>query len=349
MTLLLLASALLVGGTPPTRPANDRGRSTRIEIPSRQFTEARVGARVQRSALVYLPPGYDSSAGRYPVIYYLANMEGAESLMLKDSVHRVFDSAVAAGEIPPFILVAPEVNTPVGTSWCVNSPVTGGWDTFLSTELVAYVDTHLRTHSAAASRGLLGDRMGGYCALRLGMYHANTFGSVYALHPVGTGSGVQIMHARPDWPLLAGAASIDTVRRDVLSAIFLSIFQAHLPNRDSGPLFVDLPAARDIDGTLRIDAAMTDRLRESFLLESHIGRRANALRSLRGLKFDWGRNDWNTDHVFANQAFTHKLNEYGILHDAEEYDGAWGDRHWGPTGRVRTDVLPFFRRMLSFH
>jgi hypothetical protein len=45
-------------------------------------------------------------------------------------------------------------------------------------------------------------------------------------------------------------------------------------------------------------------------------------------KFDWTRNDANCDHVYADQAFTHKLNEFGIIHEAEEYNGAFG-ADWG--------------------
>ena len=42
------------------------------------------------------------------------------------------------------------------------------------------------------------------------------------------------------------------------------------------------------------------------------------------------------------------LNEFGIAHESEEYNGAWGERNWGDNGRVYTDVLPFFRTYLVF-
>jgi hypothetical protein len=59
------------------------------------------------------------------------------------------------------------------------------------------------------------------------------------------------------------------------------------------------------------------------------------LKTLRGFKFDWSRNDAIWDHVYANQALTHKLNEFGIVHEAEEYNGLWdADPYWGAEGRV---------------
>ncbi|MGA9667863.1 MAG: hypothetical protein WBQ94_01575, partial [Terracidiphilus sp.] len=50
----------------------------------------------------------------------------------------------------------------------------------------------------------------------------------------------------------------------------------------------------------------------------------------------------------SNQAFTHKLNEFGIVHEAEEYNGTWGEPNWGTDGRISTEVLPFFARHLVF-
>jgi len=93
---------------------------------------------------------------------------------------------------------------------------------------------------------------------------------------------------------------------------------------------------------------VTERLRDNFLLETMIGRYADNLKSLRGLRFDWARNDGNQDHVYSNQAFTHKLNEFGIPHEAEEYNGVWGKGNWAMDGRVYTEALPFFARNLIF-
>jgi pimeloyl-ACP methyl ester carboxylesterase len=190
--------------------------------------------------------------------------------------------------------------------------------------------------------------MGGYGAIRLAMRHPEVFGSVYALHPVATsGPGIQTMYSRPNWDVLGAATSIDDVKKDVFSSVFLSIFEAFLPDPDKPPLYTDLPA-RKSGNELVIDAQLTARLREGFLLGSMVPAYADNLRSLRGLKFDWGRSDGNQDHVYGNQSFTHLLNEFGIPHEAEEYNGGWGDKNWGESGRVSTDVLPFFQRSLVF-
>lgn len=358
--------------------AHAAGAQSRVadgEIASAQFAHNKVGVSPVRRLTVYLPDGYDADARspdtqspetrspgarrpgarpagarRYPVVYYLHNFfDDQRTLYTRDGAQALFDRAIREGVVPGVIVVAADFGTPMGASWYTDSPVTGNWETFLVRELVPYVDAHYRTLPAAASRGLLGDRMGGYGALRVGMRHPDIFGAVYALHPVGTGTGVQPMPARPDWALLAGARTADTVLRgDIYSRIFTTIYQAHLPDPARPPLYVDLPARRAPDGRLVIDPAATERLQRSFLLERMVPEYAANLRRLRGLKFDWGRSDANQDHVYANQALTHKLDEFGVPHEAEEYRGGWGDRHWGEAGRVYSAALPFFRAHLAF-
>ena len=124
-------------------------------------------------------------------------------------------------------------------------------------------------------------------------------------------------------------------------------FQAHLPNPANAPLYFD-PPAHLINGKLVIDSAQMARLRDNLFIESLIPKYADNLKSLRALKIDWPRSDGIWDHVYANEALTFKLNEFGIVHEAEEYNGLWGTGNWGDGGRVVTQVLPFFQRNLIF-
>lgn len=52
--------------------------------------------------------------------------------------------------------------------------------------------------------------------------------------------------------------------------------------------------------------------------------------------------------MYANQALTHKLNEFGTVHEAEEYNGTWGEGNWGKEGRIVMEMLPFFQNHLVF-
>jgi hypothetical protein len=190
--------------------------------------------------------------------------------------------------------------------------------------------------------------MGGYGAIRFGMQHPDVFGSVYALGPVGVATGLNVMYARPNWDLLVKAKSLDDVEKDGFwSNISTTIFQAHLPNPDKPPLFIDLYAHR-VGDEFVVDSEISKRLHNNFLLETMIPQYAKNLKSLRGFKIDWERNDGNPDHVYANQAFTRKLDEFGIPHEAEEYSSLWGHGVWAENGRVYAEVLPFFQRHLVF-
>jgi hypothetical protein len=318
------------------------------QITSTNFADNRIGISPVRKLVIYLPPGYDASSRRYPVIYFLPNpLDGDyRSHFTRGDAQSLFDRAIAATTVDPFILVSVDMTTPFGTCWFANSTVTGNWEDFVVHELVPYMDTNFRTLANRDSRGITGIFMGGYGAIRLAMRHPDVFGSVYAMHPVGTGSGVRVMDSLPDWNLMANAKSMHDVERDGYSAIFTSIFQAFLPDPSRPPLFIDLPARKEND-QLMIDAPLTERLRNNFFIESMIPEYAGNLKSLRGFKFDWARSDPNPDHVYSNQALTHKLNEFGIVHEAEEYNGAWGESYWGVRGRIYTEVLPFFARYLA--
>ena len=317
---------------------------------SEALTHNKIGTGLVRQMLIYLPAGYDEpSSRRYPVIYFLPNP--FEDGYRFDFDHRdaqgLFDRAIAKGVIRKFILVAVDMNTPLGTSWYVNSPVTGNWEDFMVQELVPYIDANFKTIPGRNSRGIAGIFIGGYGAIRFGMRHPDIFGAVYAMHPVGTGTGVGLSAAIPKWNLLANAKSMDEVKKDGGTRIFTTMFQAHLPNPDKPPLFIDL-LAREENGRLSIDATLMNRFRNNFYLETMIPQYADNLKSLRGFKFDWTRNDANFDHVYANQAFTRKLNEFGIVHEAEEYNGTWNEANWGEAGRIFMEVLPFFQNHLVF-
>jgi len=346
----VLALALAIALTPALLHASESSKVVVRHLRGESLSHSLVGTDPMRELAVYLPSGYnESSAQRYPVIYFLPNP--FENNYRFDFDHRDFqgllDRAIADGVIKKFILVAVDMNTPLGSSWYVNSPVTGNWEDFMVKELVPYIDAHFKTISNRDSRGIAGIFIGGYGAIRFGMRHPDVFGTVYAMHPVGTGTGVSISMTIPKWDVLTNAKSMDDVKQDGRTLIFTTMFQAHLPNPAKPPLFIDL-LAREENGRLLIDANLMDRFRNHFDLETMIPKYADNLNSLRGFKFDWTRDDANYGHVYANQAFTRKLNEFGVAHSAEEYTGPFDEANWGHDGRIYTEVLPFFRAHMVF-
>ncbi|RPJ85976.1 MAG: esterase family protein, partial [Acidobacteria bacterium] len=58
---------------------------------------------------VYLPPDYDTSTRRYPVVYLLHGFTDDETGWIQfGEVYLAADRAIAAREIPPMIIVMPD-------------------------------------------------------------------------------------------------------------------------------------------------------------------------------------------------------------------------------------------------
>lgn len=318
----------------------------RIQAPSLKGNL--LGLPLERGVTVYLPDGYSQAGRRFPVIYYLTGFfEDDRAIWANNDAATVIDAAIARRAIPGVIIVTADFTTPAGGSWYVNSVTTGNWQDFMVRDLIPWIDARYRTIASRDGRGVAGDRMGGHGAIRFGMAHPEVFSSVYALHPIGMGPGLQTMFSRPDWSLMQRARSVEDLRDNGFSLIFTSIFQAFLPDGGRAPLYF-MPPARIENGRLEVDPVVAERLNAAFFLERQVAANAVNLKRLKGFMFDWGRNDPNYDHIVSIQAFARTLDAFGVPYEAEEYRGGWGDRIWGADGRVSTEMLPFFARHLSW-
>ena len=72
------------------------------------------------------------------------------------------------------------------------------------------------------------------------------------------------------------------------------------------------------------------------------------LRSLNSLKLEWGRNDDFKNVIASCRAFSKKLENMGIKHTAEEYNGTHFNLIFEPDGRIAKEMLPFLNDNLEF-
>ena len=142
------------------------------------------GDAVDRDVLVFLPPSYAKDKHRrYPVIYALHGYSiGAEQWSHEIHVPQTIEGAFAQGA-KEMIVVLPDSKTIHNGSMYSSSVTTGDFENFIAHDLVAYIDAHYRTLPNRLSRGLVGHSMGGYGASRIGMKHADIFGSLYIMSP----------------------------------------------------------------------------------------------------------------------------------------------------------------------
>jgi enterochelin esterase-like enzyme len=324
------------------------GTVVEAQLVSRHLQGNLIGIDPERTIKVYLPPGYDHGNKAYPVIYYFHSLFWSNQRMFEDGgVQALFDRAIRAGTIRDFVLVAADFTTPHVGTFFGNSPQTGRWLDFIVEELVPFIDARFRTLPTRRSRGLAGDFLGGYAALKLAMLYPEQFSAVYALHPVGTGTGLIPMVSRPDWRKMNLARSWADLADDSLSQVFMAMAQAYLPNPTHPPFYCDLIVELN-EGSLALNTDRAGKLQSRFLLDRLVPEYAANLKKLSAIQFDWGRYDVNQDHVYSNQAFTRKLDEYGVEHFAEEYRGNHWEQNWIEHGRVQDHLLPFFARFLDF-
>jgi hypothetical protein len=348
-TRALWVGLLAAAGTLPALAASERHGSVVTEYLSSDALKANtVGVDARRSVSVYLPPGYGEGQKAYPVVYYLTGLFWSnEKLFADPRTQKLLDRAMSEGVTKEFILVAANYSTANGGSFYENSPVTGNWQGFIVDELVPFVDKRFRTLPSRESRGITGEVMGGYGALKMAMLHPEVFSVVYALHPSATGTGWVPMSSVVDWAKVHRAKSFKDLEGDGFAQVFTAMSQAFLPNPGRPPFSCDFMVEME-NGAPKLNVAHAQKLQDGFLLDHMLVRYADNLRKLRAIKFDWGRYDSNQDHVYANQAFTRKLDELGIEHFAEEYRGNAWEKNWTDDGRVHDELLPFFSRYLVF-
>jgi len=317
-------------------------------LESSVLQDNRIGLNPVRRIKVYLPPGYAQGQQRYPVIYLLHSLNWDNERMFAPgtAAQPTFDRAIVNGVIRPFIVVAPDYTTPGIGSFFADSPVAGRFEEHTLREVVPFIDAHYRTLATAESRGITGDQLGAYGAMRYAFRHPDVFSVVYGMHPYGSGSGIVPMQSRPDWNRIHAAKSYADLAGNPYSPVFVAMAQVFLPNPDRPPFFCDFLVEKNAAGQLEVDAAHVLLLKSRFFLEEIAVQERTNLPKLRGIKFDWGRYDPNPDHVFSNVVFSRKLDELGIEHFADEFRGLPWDKYWGEEGRFYDEVLPFFARHL---
>lgn len=154
------------------------------------------GSRIlgnRRDVAVYLPPGYEEGARRYPVLYVQDGQNVFDPATAFGGVDwglaRTCDRLIAAGEMEPVIIVAP-YNTAARTR--EYTPVSdagygGGegdaYGRFLSDELKPFVDARLRTRPDAGSTAIMGSSLGGLISLHLAFTRPDVFSRAAALSP----------------------------------------------------------------------------------------------------------------------------------------------------------------------
>jgi len=294
------------------------------------------GDAVDRDVLVFLPPSYaNQKFRRYPVLYALHGYSiGAEQWTHEIHVPQTIEGAFAQGA-KEMIVVLPDSKTLHNGSMYSSSVTTGDFEQFIAHDVVAYMDAHYRTIPDRLSRGLVGHSMGGYGATRVGMKHADIFGSLYIMSPCC----LSVRPAGAGNPEIAKALEAvkspeDSAKLPFFARAQLASAAAWSPNPKNPPLYLDLPTKNgepqpDVLAKWAANAPLA-------FMDQYIGN----LHQYRAIAIDVGdRDGLQVDTGKLHDA----LDKYGIANSFELYEGTHTSK---VADRFQNHVLPFFSQHL---
>jgi S-formylglutathione hydrolase FrmB len=320
-----------------------RGKHERVSVHGKTLEGNLAGDSADRKVSVYLPPSYSKDAKRrYPVVYLLHGYTDSDERWFGASgkhfvnVPSAADRAFANGA-REVIIVMPNAFTKYQGSMYGSSAVTGDWETFITRDLVAYVDKNYRTLAARGSRGLAGHSMGGYGTLRLAMKRPDVFSSLYALSPCCMSANME-----PSAEIAARAMKVTTAEQiqasDFPTKAMLASAATWSPNPKNPPHFFDLPVSAEGQPRYEIIAQWAANA-PLAMVHQYIP----SLRSYDAIVIDAG--DKDVPIVDTVRTFDRILSDYGIAHTTEVYEGDHVNRI---EQRLETKVLPFFGQRLEF-
>ncbi|WP_435139375.1 alpha/beta hydrolase [Formosa sp. A9] len=318
------------------------GTKERITIYSKALEGNLIGDPATREVSVYLPPSYQSNPDKkYPVLYFLHGFTDNDSKWFGWENHwiNLFDILnrnMTNGKSKDMIVVMPNAYNTFKGSFYGSSETTGDWETFISKELVEYIDSHYRTINTKSSRGLAGHSMGGYGTMRLGMKYPDIFSAIYLLSAC-----CMDVSFIPDPTVMAhneaitSKSQVDTA--SFVESINLAFSAAWAPNPKNPPLYLDLPYK---NGEIREDILKKYTSNQIlYTADQYIYN----LKQLKAIGMDAGTDDHEINQ--STKRLHELLSNYGIEHQYESYKG---DHLNKIEERIETKTLPFFSAHLKF-
>jgi enterochelin esterase-like enzyme len=364
LTLTLLAGAAGLMFSQSGQPAQDKQPEEKQKGPGRPKAPERPGSiekivvhgkslegnlegdSPDRDVFVYLPLSYTKNRNqRYPVLYFLHGYgTHAENYLNSLWASDAADKTAASGTSKEMIVVFPDSYTRYDGSMYSNSPTTGDWETFVTEDLINYIDSHYRTLASRESRGLAGHSMGGYGTLRIGMKYPEVYGAIYAMSSCclnsnpfaarGPAAGKQGDAKQGD--AKASDAKGKGGRGGGFGNAQFAQAAAWAPNPKNPPKFFDLPTK---------DGQVVPAIAAKFVANAPLAmldQYSSNLKKYKAFMLDVGLQD---TLLASNRDVDESLTRLGVPHTFETYEGDHGNHI---KDRWELKVLPFFSNNLSF-
>ncbi len=314
---------------------------------------------------VYLPPSYDFTEKRYPVIYVLHGF-GGDSNSLTRKMKSAMDRMIFGEKIQEAIAVFVDGSNRFGGSQYLSSPTIGDYETYIRRDLVNFIDRQYRTIPHRDSRGITGFSMGAYGSMHLSLKYPEVFGVVVAqagtykfdddlIESFTEKGGVILTLMEPlkqksgdeFWNALEDLANSDALRRGSLPfRNGLAYLAGVASNPDKPPCYLDLPyRLRTGIPPWERDEEVWERIVENDIIHE-LDRYLNRLEQnpqrpvrLNGIKLVHGLED-ETALPRQAEALDQKLTELGIEHEFVT--------HGGGHTFIAEESLQFMAKYLAF-
>lgn len=149
-----------------------------------------------RKYAVYLPPDYETSQRRYPVLYLLHGGGDDQTGWVQfGEVLNIADREILAGRATPMVIVMPDANT--GTRGYFND-LQGEWryEDFFFEEFMPFVEKTYRIKGEKRYRAVAGLSMGGGGSFMYALHHPELFSSAC---PLSASTGPVSLDATKAW------------------------------------------------------------------------------------------------------------------------------------------------------
>jgi enterochelin esterase family protein len=163
--------------------------------------------------VVYLPPGYQKSTAKYPVLYLVhGSGDVPESWTNAGHANFILDNLIADGKAKPMIVVMPAGHAvPFGAGRGGTGPNNNDlFESYLIKEVIPAAESTYRVAPGAANRALAGLSMGGGHTIYTGFKHADMFSALGIFSP-GLPRDFDVAALHPKIPLVwIACGDVDT-------------------------------------------------------------------------------------------------------------------------------------------
>lgn len=141
----------------------------------------------KRDLYVYLPPGFDPNQ-QYPLVIHLHAITQDEQ-SFPEHVVKLFDEAIACGDLPPMIVAAPDGSLQGRPSFLnsgsfyINTPKGGKFEDFIMQDVWNFLFANFPIRPEREAHALLGASMGGFGAFNLGIKYRDRIKIVAGVFP----------------------------------------------------------------------------------------------------------------------------------------------------------------------